>query len=174
MTRLRLLLPLILAVAAAALAQAPKKAEPAAPAFDFKARMQQVMDAWSTMDPNKAAPFYSTDKGNVFYDIAPLKYTGWAAYAEGVQKVLADFSSIKIAVGKDAATHTRGNLTWGTATWHMDALMKDGKSAPFDGRWTVIWQKSGDDWLIVHEHVSVPLPGEPPKKEPAKKATPKK
>lgn len=141
--------------------------------------MQQIMDAWSTMDPSKPAPFYSTDKGNVYYDIAPLKYVGWAAYAEGVQKVFADFSSLKLAVAKDAAVHTRGNLTWGTATWHMDVVLKDGKKEAMDGRWTVIWQKTGDDWLIVHEHVSVPLPSEPPKpdaakKEPAKKAAPKK
>ena len=178
MTGHRLLVLVILVLAATVLAQAPKKAEPAAPAFDFKARMQQIMDAWSTLDPSKAAPFYSPDKGNVFYDIAPLKYVGWAAYAQGFQQVASDFSSIKMAVGKDAAAHTRGNLAWGTATWHMDVVMKDGKKEAMDGRWTAIWQKTGDDWLVVHEHVSVPLPEpakpEPAKKEPAKKAAPKK
>ena len=38
------------------------------PAFDFNARIRQVLDAWSTMDVTKPAPFYSKDAGNVFYD----------------------------------------------------------------------------------------------------------
>ena len=157
-----------LLLAAFAAAQTEKKPEAAAktvqPAFDFKAHMQKIMDAWSTLDPSNAAPFYSQEKGSVFYDIAPLKYAGWTAYSEGVTKMLADFSTLKITVGKDARVHPRGNLAWGTATWHGDAVMKNGAKESFDGRWTVIFQKVGDDWLIIHEHVSVPQQAAPPKK----------
>src|SRR6266540_3483872 len=109
-----------LLLAAYAAPQTEKKHDSAAktahPAFDFKAHMQNIMDAWSTLDPSKAAPFYSQEKGSVFYDIAPLKYAGWTAYSEGVKKVFADFSTLKITVGKDARVHPRGNLAWGTAT----------------------------------------------------------
>lgn len=143
-------------------AQSEKKASQ--PAYDFKELMQKVMDAWSTLDTSKAAPYYSTAKGNVFFDIAPLKYVGWTAYAEGVPKVFADYSSIKIAVGKDAQGHQRGNFAWGTATFHLDAVKKNGAKESMDGRWTVLWQKSGEDWLIVHEHVSVPLQPAPSSK----------
>ncbi|PYV12026.1 MAG: hypothetical protein DMG07_17955 [Acidobacteria bacterium] len=159
---------LALLVSAGAVAQASKKTEPAAkPAqasFDFKARMQQIMDAWSTLDPSKAAPFYSQEKDNVFYDVAPMKYVGWAAYAAGVVKVFADYQSAKITVGKDARARQRGNLAWGTATVHVDLVKKDGAKEPMDARWTVLWQKTGDDWLVFHEHFSVPLPSPPPKK----------
>src|SRR5439155_8176983 len=52
-----------LLLASYAAAQTEKKPEGAAktaqPAFDFKAHMQKIMDAWSTLDPSKAAPFYS-------------------------------------------------------------------------------------------------------------------
>jgi ketosteroid isomerase-like protein len=41
---------------------------------------------------------------------------------------------------------------------------KDGKTENLEGRWTVIWEKRGDNWLVVHEHVSVPLPPMPEKK----------
>ncbi|PYV30693.1 MAG: hypothetical protein DMG09_27050 [Acidobacteria bacterium] len=86
------------------------------------------------------------------------------AYSEGVTKMLADFSTLKITVGKDVRVHLRGNLAWGTATWHGDAVMKNGAKESLDGRWTVIFQKVGDDWLIIHEHVSVPQQAAPPKK----------
>jgi len=151
-----------------AAAQSEKRTEgtakPAQPALDFKAHMQKIMDAWSTLDPSNAAPFYSQEKGNVFYDIAPLKYTGWAAYEEGVKKILADYSTLKLTVRKDSRVRPHGNLAWGTATWHGDAVMKNGAKESLDGRWTVIFQKVGDDWLIIHEHVSVPLQPPPPKK----------
>jgi ketosteroid isomerase-like protein len=34
---------------------------------------------------------------------------------------------------------------------------KSGKRDLGAFRWTVIWQKEGGQWLIVHEHVSAPL-----------------
>jgi ketosteroid isomerase-like protein len=34
---------------------------------------------------------------------------------------------------------------------------KSGKHDIGAFRWTVIWQKTGGQWLIVHEHVSAPL-----------------
>jgi ketosteroid isomerase-like protein len=143
-------------------AQGEKKAAPAA--YDFKGLMQKILDAWSTLDPAKAAPFYAQEANRVFYDLAPLKYMGWKEYAEGVPKVLADYTSLRLTLGKDAAAHQRGNLTWGTTTWHADAVKKDGSKEAMEGRWTVLWEKRGDDWLVVHEHFSVPL-GPPPAKK---------
>jgi ketosteroid isomerase-like protein len=35
--------------------------------------------------------------------------------------------------------------------------MKDGKGLEADTRQTAIWEKRGGKWLIVHEHVSVPM-----------------
>jgi ketosteroid isomerase-like protein len=43
-------------------------------------------------------------------------------------------------------------------------VKKDGSKEAMDGRWTLVWEKRGDDWLVVHEHFSVPL-GPPPAKK---------
>ena len=128
-------------------AQAEKKA--AQPANDFKGLMQKVLDAWGGLDPAKAAPFYTQEPTRVFYDIAPLKYTGWKEYAEGVPKVLADYTSVKFTLGKDARAHQRGNFAWATATWHAEMVKKDGSKEGMDGRWTVLWEKRGDVPAIV-------------------------
>jgi ketosteroid isomerase-like protein len=135
--------------------------KPAAASYDFKSLMQRIWAAWETLDPSKAAPFYSKGADRVFFDIAPLKYTGWPDYAQGVTKVLADYTAAKFALGQDAQAHRRGNFAWGTATWHGELTKKNGGTDTMDGRWTVLWEKRGGDWLIVHEHVSVPL--SPPK-----------
>jgi ketosteroid isomerase-like protein len=34
---------------------------------------------------------------------------------------------------------------------------KDGKTSPLNGRHTAVWEKIGGKWLIVHDHVSVPM-----------------
>lgn len=144
------------AVSASPGAKIPTKVSTASET-DFKALMRRILKAWETLDPANAAPFYAKDPGNVFYDIVPLKYTGWAEYAEGVKKVIGDFASQKLTLGDDVRTHRQGSFAWATATWHGEIVTKSGDKRPLDGRWTLIWEKRGRKWLIVHEHVSVPL-----------------
>ena len=131
---------------------------------ELKALMQKIIDAWSTLDISKPAPYYDAEDKHVFYDISPLKYTGWKEYADASQKMFAGLSSLKFTLAKDIQTHRRGNVAWGTATWQAEMVPKDGKTENLEGRWTVIWEKRGDIWLVVHEHVSVPLPPMPEKK----------
>ncbi len=137
-------------------AAAPKasSAEP-----DFKALHAKVDAAWSTLKAENAAPYYAHDAGLVFYDATPLKYDGWAAYRDGAQKLFLDgANSLTFKVNDDLKVTRRGNVAWTTRTMHLSAAMKEGKPLDFDGRDTVIWEKRGGRWLIVHEHFSAPLP----------------
>ena len=124
-----------------------------------KTFLQKIMDAWGTLDPANPAKYYDKSPGNVYFDIAPLKYTGWNAYAEGVKKMFADASSAKFTVANDVAVHPHGgDLVWTTATMHGVINMKAGGKQEADFRWTVLFVKKGGQWLIVHEHVSAPMP----------------
>ncbi len=130
----------------------------APPTYDFKALMQKELDAWGTMDINKAAAFYAKDSDNVYYDVAPLKYNGWNEYAAGVKQNFPDIVSVKETLLDDARTHQHGALAWGTGTVHCVFTDQAGAKQEFDARWTLIWEKRGKDWLVVHEHFSAPLP----------------
>ena len=123
-----------------------------------KALMDAIWAGWSSGNPANVAKYYA--KGaHVFYDIAPLKYDSWAEYEKGVTQVIGGFQSLKATVNPDAQIHRHGNLAWGTATVHHVDVMKNGKKGEGDFRWTVIWERHGPGWLIVHEHVSAPLGG---------------
>ena len=122
-----------------------------------KALIQESLDAWSTMDMNKIAPYYSKAPENIFFDIAPMQYKGWEDWAKGVQNLFADYKSFKFSLANEPTIHNQGNWAWSTELWHVDAVHKDGKTETIDGRDTAIWQKQGGKWLIVHEHDSVPL-----------------
>jgi ketosteroid isomerase-like protein len=142
---------------AATLCAQDKKAAPKMEHYDFHPLMQQVWDAWGTLDPANAARFYSKDADRVFFDVAPLKYTGWNEYAAGVKKTFADYSSAKFTLTGTSKIMQRPNWAWAIATGHGTFNKKSGGKDDLDFRWTVMWEKSGADWLIIHEHVSVPM-----------------
>lgn len=135
-----------------------QNAQPASSEASFKTLMQRIWDAWGSGDPANAAPFYSRQADGVFFDVTPLKYDGWSQYNEGVKKVLANFQSAKFKVNDDARVHRLGNYTWATSTIGADLVPKNGSAQKATWRWTVMWQRSGSNWLIIHEHVSAPLP----------------
>ena len=151
--RSMILIVLALALALPAAGQQP----------DFKAQMRKTLDAWETLDISKPAAFYAKEPARTFFDIAPLKYSGWNAYAEGVQKLfIATSKSVKFTLNDDVQVQQSGKNAWGTATFKIEIVTKDGARESGEGRWTVVWEKRGNDWLIVHEHVSFPAPTPPP------------
>lgn len=121
-----------------------------------KAHLQQIWDGWSTLNPDNVAQFYASGP-HTFFDIAPLKYTSWDEYEKGVRQELADYKSAKFTVNDDAALHPAGNDSWGTATVKFEMTHKNGKVDAGNMRWTVVFAKQGGKWVIVHEHVSMPL-----------------
>jgi ketosteroid isomerase-like protein len=146
----------VIALSAAAQAKKPatKKAS-AGPAPD-KAYLQKIWDGWATLDPANTAKFYATGP-HTFFDIAPLKYTGWDEYEKGVKGVLAGYKIAKFTVNDDAAIHSQGDLVWATATIKNEMTSKAGKVEMGNFRWTVVFENEDGKWLIVHEHVSAPL-----------------
>src|SRR5580698_6468185 len=86
--------------------------------YDFHPLMQQVWDAWGTLNPDNAARFYSKDAGRTFFDLAPLKYAGWSEYQAGSKKLLADYSSAKFTLNGDQHVGQRPATAWATATGH--------------------------------------------------------
>ncbi len=156
----------LLAGATGVAAQAQKKAAPAKAAYDFQALMQKISEAWSSTDPSGVAQYYAQGPRHVYYDIAPLKYNGWQEYAEGYKKLMADYSSVKFTLGPDARAHQRGNMAWATATWKGEMVKKNsGAKETIEGRWTAVFEKRGDNWIIVHDHFSLPLPSPAPAKQ---------
>lgn len=146
----------ISAVLVALTSQAMAKSTSKTAGAPDKAYLQKIWDGWSTLNPDNVAQFYASGP-HTFFDIAPLKYTSWQEYENGVRKVLADYSSGKCTVNDDAELHPAGKYVWGTATVAYELTHKDGKVDKGNMRWTMVFEKQGGKWLIVHEHVSMPV-----------------
>ena len=113
--------------------------------------------------------FYAKDVGLTFYDLAPLKFLGWADYADGFSKLAADWRSIEIRLSPDFHATQAGNIAWATYTFDYVIQPKKGEAMKGQARGTDILEKRGEEWLIIHEHVSAPTASDAPK-EPAHKA----
>jgi ketosteroid isomerase-like protein len=137
-----------------------KAVSPTPDAADANVRdtLQRLYTAWSDLDPAKAAPFYAKDADLVFYDIAPMNYTSWSAYAAGVPEAFAPYKSGRFTLNDDLRVHRQGSLAWATGTWQADLVKKVGGAEHMEGRYTAVLEKRGKEWLVVHEHMSVPPP----------------
>jgi ketosteroid isomerase-like protein len=150
----------ILMIVLSASAQTKKAPAKTAVEAEFKTMIEQYYAAWSTLDPDKAAKYYAKDADLVFYDVAPLKYANWGEYRAGVIKAFTEtMSSGKLTPNDDLKINQRGNIVWTTLTFHLSAKPKAGGAMELECRHTAIWERRGGKWLIVHEHVSAPLPG---------------
>jgi uncharacterized protein (TIGR02246 family) len=126
---------------------------------DFNDLIKRYYAAWNTLNPDNASFLYAQDADLVFFDIAPLKYSaGWREYRDNFKKNVAPgFSSLTLTPNHDVKITRRGNMALTTLTFHLSAKQKDGTALEFDARHTIVWEKRGGQWLIIHEHVSKPL-----------------
>jgi ketosteroid isomerase-like protein len=127
----------------------------------FRKLTDDYCAAWSSGNTDNAAKFYAQDSDLIFYDVTPFSYHGWKEYVPGVHKALLDNAAeVKLTAGKDLRVTRRGNVAWTTVSLHFYEKTKDGKVMEAELRYTGIWEKRGSNWLLVHEHVSVPMAGD--------------
>ncbi|HUN62848.1 MAG TPA: nuclear transport factor 2 family protein [Candidatus Sulfotelmatobacter sp.] len=126
----------------------------------FRKLIDSYCAAWSSGNPDNAAKFYAKEDGLIFYDLAPFSYSGWKQYDAGVRKEFLDnTASLSLTAGQDLRVTRHGNIAWTVVPMRLVVKMKDGKTLDSPVRYTGIWEKHGKSWLIVHEHLSVPMAG---------------
>ena len=161
--RKRLMAGISLAIALGAFASAASP--PGAVAEDpeeaaLRSCVRRAIASGESFDITKVEPYNAKDADLAYLDLTPMKYNNWAAYRAGVQKALFEPNqSLKIKLNDDLGVHRRGSLARATVTFGADLVNKQGTSAHLDGRWTMILEKRPQGWIVVHEHVSVPLSG---------------
>lgn len=128
---------------------------------ELPAQVLKIVASWESFDLTKIEPYYAADSDLAYFDLAPLKYNNWSEYRVGAPKILFEPNkSLKLKVNDDLHVHVRGaNFAWVTFTFGADITSKQGAASHLDGRWTMILDKRSKGWIVVHEHVSVPLGG---------------
>ena len=124
---------------------------------EFKHMIENYWKTWSLMDTDKSAAMYVKNPDAIFFDVTPMKYKGWTEYADGVKKAFGSTASATFTPNDDITVSRHGDWAWTTDTFRGVLIAKDGKRSELNGRHTAIWEKVHGKWLIVHDHVSVPM-----------------
>jgi ketosteroid isomerase-like protein len=124
--------------------------------IDIRRRIEAGVAAVRAMDLEGVMALYAPD--TVSFDIgSPLRSGGaeakrraWVEAFAMYQRPLGyEVRDLTIAVGDD--------LAFGHSVNRISAVLKNGGTTGFWLRWTTCFGKIGGNWLIVHDHVSVPV-----------------
>ena len=102
--------------------------------------------------------FYVPDKTLFVFDVVPPRqYVGAAAYRKDWQEFLDSLEGPITVEMTDFAVIADNNLAYGHSIQRIAGKMKDGKTADLTARVTDVYKKIDGHWLVIHEHVSVPV-----------------
>jgi uncharacterized protein (TIGR02246 family) len=125
---------------------------------EIKALEANVASSASAKDPDAIMKNYVPDETLVVFDvIPPRQYVGAESYKKDWQGFLGSFNGPVTFENSDMQVVADGKLAYAHYIQHVAGTGKDGKPVDMTVRVTDVLRKLKGKWLIVHEHVSVPV-----------------
>jgi uncharacterized protein (TIGR02246 family) len=126
------------------------------------AEIRAVYDSWAKAfeahDIEGIMAIYAHGDALIAYDIEPpLQYKGTEAYRKDYLELLSQYEGPVHVEYRDMRVLSSGNLGVIHALEHFTGKLKSGQTSDLWLRVTSALQKSHGKWLIVHDHVSVPV-----------------
>jgi ketosteroid isomerase-like protein len=111
----------------------------------------QMLAAFQLGNVDLMHKFYSDSVTFVSGDFAP-PIMGWQNYVPLYERQRAAFASMQL-VRRNTIIFPHGDVAWAMYQWEFSALLN---GAPYDlrGQTTLVFNKVGGSWLIVHNHTS--------------------
>jgi ketosteroid isomerase-like protein len=165
-----LIFALSLALATSASAQKNKKKAqadappPANPMLSLPQEQQidymisELLGAWQVGDIEKLHSHYADDVSVVNGSWAP-PIVGWNAYLASYQSQRARTQQVRLD-RLNTLVRVDGSFAWASYQWDFSGVV-DGSPTTAEGQTTLVLKKSGDKWVVVHNHTSV-VPGAQP------------
>ena len=114
--------------------------------------------AFNAKDANAIMALYSSGDDLVVFDVTPPRqYTGWAAYKKDWDDMFAANPGPLVFQIDDLAVNVGGNVAYGHSIQSVTTTDKKGKKTQLTVRVTDGYKKVNGQWLIAHEHVSIPV-----------------
>ncbi|MGH9903214.1 MAG: YybH family protein [Pyrinomonadaceae bacterium] len=117
---------------------------------------EQIIAAYERRDTTALKKMYARQPGALFFWERKMSYS-WPQISDTLDSLVSAVAELKLTTSEFRSGGS-GNAGWFAATFHVERVTPAGKRFASDGRWTVVAEKAGGRWLIVHEHTSFPLP----------------
>ncbi|MDJ0926032.1 MAG: nuclear transport factor 2 family protein [Gammaproteobacteria bacterium] len=150
---------------AGTLFRSPRKAdERVRPDAEFTRLGREIAARWGDGQAADAAsrlrPYYGPDDTlHLYMPWAPHDgYPDWASFVAGLRDYVAlGVERVQISPNDDVEATRRGDIAWSHGTVHFEFTTTGGDVVAADGRQSRVWRRQNDGWLIVHEHLAIPL-----------------
>ena len=134
---------------------APARADAGA---DIRALEDRFVAAFNAKDVDAIMKVYAPGQTLFVFDVVPPRqYVGAAAYRKDWQTFLGSFDGPITIELTDLDVAADRNLAYSHSIQHVAGTDKQGKKLDLTVRVTDVYKKTRGKWLIVHEHVSVPV-----------------
>jgi ketosteroid isomerase-like protein len=127
----------------------PKVAMPVSDEIDKD--ISEMLAAFQLGKVDMMHKYYSDNAVFVSGAYAP-PIVGWANYVEDYRRSLAAFQGMQL-IRRNTDVFVHGDIAWASYQWEFLSSYQN-KPYSAHGQTTLILQKVGDDWLIVHNHTS--------------------
>jgi len=125
---------------------------------EIKALYDRAAKAFEARDIDGIMSVYAPGDAVVAYDIvAPLQYKGKDAYRKDYLEFLAQYDGPIHIEYRDTRILSSGDLGIIHALERMTGKLKSGEQSDLWLRATSVVRKIHGKWLIVHDHISVPV-----------------
>ena len=153
---------LVLALMIGGVASAQKNGYAQAASAKNNAEIKDLYDRWAKAfeagDVNGIMSVYAPGDAVVAYDVVPpLQYRGKDAYRKDYQEFLNQYDGPVHVEYRDMRIFSSGDVAFIHALERFTGKLKSGQASDLWLRATSGLQKIGGKWLIVHDHVSVPV-----------------
>jgi ketosteroid isomerase-like protein len=113
--------------------------------------------AFEAKDVNRIMSYYARQGLFVFDVTPPREHVGWQSYKEDWQELFKVYPGpVKVDL-TDLSVTVVGNVAYGHSIQDGHFGLKDGSTIELVVRVTDVYRKIAGKWLIVQEHVSVPV-----------------
>ncbi len=136
----------------------PLRAEDASDAAQLKNLEANYAAAIRARDVGRLMSNYLDSPNLVVFDLVPPRqYNGWDAYRKDWQGVLGGCKDAPEFEMTDLAIDGDTSYAYGRSIQHLKCPTTSGAAMDMTYRVTDVYKKIGGKWLIVHEHISVPV-----------------
>lgn len=127
---------------------------------DEETAIRKRIDDWAAAfrrkDIDAVMPVFAPDA--VAFDLVPpLAYKGRDAYRKQWERLFAPYEGPIDYEIRELSITTERDVGFSHSLNRIGGTLKNGKKAGFWVRMTACWRKVDGQWLIEHEHVSVPV-----------------
>jgi uncharacterized protein (TIGR02246 family) len=135
---------------------------------EIRALEDKFAAAFNAKDVDAIMKLYVPGSELVVFDLGvPLQHLGWEDYKKDWQDVFAGTKGPVNFHITDLSIESDGKMAFSHSIQHGSLTGPDGNPMEMTVRVTDVYRKIDGKWLIVHEHVSVPIDFSGPKPEPA-------